>query len=152
MSASPYRIVRDFEPLRLEIQHSALTDASLRAHMEVQKADMEEAAEAGRKGVMLLDIRRAPAPSRSQRAIQGEWIAANTQLLRDSTLAMGFVATPFLRPILKGILWANPLPVPHEVFAGLDAAVRWGSDLLVKAGTPPPDAVLQRGATAFDGL
>jgi hypothetical protein len=90
---------------------------------------------------IVLDARRSARPSPVQRQKQADWMKRYAAEIRAYNVGIGFVIdNAIVRGALTAILWLQPTPAPHRVFASLDAAERWVTELLQQEGlrVPPP--------------
>lgn len=73
--------------------------------------------------VILFDARRSGMPSAKQRQRMASYMRSHQDELRRFCRRGAFVIdSPLVRGALTAILWLQPLPFEHEVFADIEAA------------------------------
>jgi hypothetical protein len=71
---------------------------------------------------------------------QAAWMKANADRIREKSLGVALVVTsPLLRGLLRAILWIQPMPQAHRVFADIPSALAWLSERLASGGLRMPD-------------
>lgn len=76
--------------------------------------------------VILFDARRSGMPTAKQRQRMARYMKENDSALRRYCRRGAFVIeSPLIRGALTAILWLQPLPFAHEVFATVEEAERF---------------------------
>lgn len=145
-----FRIIDEFDPLRVLVQVSVITDENLRIHLDELLAMMAANHAGGRRNVVVIDASFGMRPSAAQLEQQADWIHAHRELLGASCLGIAFVIpSPLVRGALAAIFWIAQLPIPHTVHATLGHAIDWASARLDESGIPVPAPLRMHGAAAL---
>jgi hypothetical protein len=87
---------------------------------------LSEDLRAGRKTVVILDLRRSSVLSTSQRWMTGVWMKEVAPLFESTTFGTVFIVESALaRGVLSALLWVQPKGTPYALVADLDSAVLW---------------------------
>lgn len=90
------------------------------------RSALTEDLRAGRKTVVILDLRRSSALSTSQRWMTGVWMKEVAPLFESTTFGTVFVVeSALVRGVLSALLWVQPKGTPYAIVADLDSAVLW---------------------------
>jgi hypothetical protein len=88
---------------------------------------------------IIMDARQSARPSPTQRQKQADWMKQHAATIRARNVGIGFVIdNAIVRGALTAILWLQPTPAPHKVFASVEAAERWVTELLEQEGLKVP--------------
>ncbi len=147
--AQLYRIIDEFDPIRLLVQVSATTDENLREHLAAQSADLEHLLATERRTLIVIDASLGPRPTATQRKMRADWINTEAERLAKTCVGVAFVVpSPLVRGALTAIFWVAQLPVPHTVHGSIEKALAWAIQQLDQAGMPVPPLLREHGAAA----
>jgi hypothetical protein len=77
--------------------------------------------------------------SASHAKLQAEWMRQHDAAIRERVVALAFVLpSAVMRGALRAILWMQPMPVQHRVFATVAEAVEWAAQMLAEKGIKAP--------------
>lgn len=145
-----YRVIDEFDPLRVLVQISETTDENLRAYLDEQAAEMRSNRQQGRKTVVVIDASVGMRPTPTQRKMQADWITEHKDLLAASCLGIAFVIpSPLVRGALTAIFWVAQMPIPHTVHGTLSAAIEWAGKQLAAVDVELPAPLRVHGAAAL---
>jgi hypothetical protein len=114
--------LRDEGPIVTVTPPPELTDEALASILK----GLEDCLARGSPYVLIFDLSQAGIPSPVQRATLAAHIRKNKPRSARWVWAMAMVApSPVVRGMLTAILWLEPLPVTHQVFATLSEARSW---------------------------
>lgn len=145
-----YRVIDEFDPLRVLVQVSPTSDDNLRAHLDDQLAEMRANRARGKRNVVVIDASLGLRPTPTQRKLQADWINEHRELLAASCLGIAFVIpSPLVRGALTAIFWVAQLPIPHTVHATLASAIDWAGGRLTAIDVELPAPLRVHGAAAL---
>ncbi len=147
-----YRVIDQFDPLRVLVQVSETTDDNLRAYLDEQLAEMRANRARGVRNVVVIDASLGTRPTPHQRKLQADWINDHRELLGASCLGIAFVIpSPLVRGALTAIFWVAQMPIPHTVHGTVGQALDWACARLVEFGGPDsiPAKLKRHGAAAL---
>lgn len=122
-------------PLLVCADRGKTTDAEFESRLALMGATLSRQQRFG----ILLDTRGADRMTPKHRHMQAQWNAANAAALKQYCLGMSFIIdSAIIRGVLTAILWVQPLPMPHSVFATYDPAEAWIIERLTAAGLRVP--------------
>lgn len=135
-----FRITKhESAPLNYVQMWGERTDAELMESLARLRAALVEDLQAGRKSVVLLDLRNAGVLTPEQRRSTAEWMKRVTDLFRRATFGTVFVVeSALVRGVLTALLWFQPRGTPYEVVRDLDEAMRWAIACLDEAHVAVP--------------
>ncbi|MCU0671301.1 MAG: STAS/SEC14 domain-containing protein [Myxococcota bacterium] len=100
----------------------SVDDAAFERYVQEQAALLERK----EPYVVLFDARRSGMPTAKQRQRMARYMRDHeTQLRRYCRRGAFVIESPLIRGALTAILWIQPLPFPHEVFASVEDAERF---------------------------
>jgi hypothetical protein len=80
--------------------------------------------------VVINDASRWIRSNAEQRRMQADWIAKNTDMLRERTAGVSFViSSAVVRGGLTAILWLSNMPCPYRVTGTLEESLEWAREL-----------------------
>jgi len=145
-----YRIIDEFDPLRVLVQISPTTDDNLRAYLDEQLVEMRANLARGKRTIVVIDASMGMRPTATQRKLQADWINDHAALLGASCLGIAFVIpSPLVRGALTAIFWVAQMPIPHTVHGTLSQAVGWATARLDEFGVELPAKLRKHGAAAL---
>jgi hypothetical protein len=113
-----------FDPIRVQIQLSAVEPDSLREYLAEQTEQMRASVAAGDRAFIIIDARAGLRPPPAVRRIQAEWIKEHEALLAASMIGMAFVIeSRMVRGALTAIFWVAGPPVKYTLCPSLDEAM-----------------------------
>lgn len=145
-----YRVIDEFDPLRVLVQVTPTTDENLRDHLDAQLIEMRANRERRRKTVVVIDASLGLRPTPTQRKMQADWINEHRELLAATCLGIAFVIpSPLVRGALTAIFWIAQLPIPHTVHGTLASAIDWAAARLAAVDVDLPAPLRVHGAAAL---
>jgi hypothetical protein len=104
-----------------------------------------------RKSVNIMDMRQASVITAGQRRTSSVWMKEHMPHFEASCMGAVFViASPLVRGVLTALLWFQPMKMPHEIVADLDAAMRWALAQFDREKVPVPEQVRRELGRVFD--
>lgn len=131
----PFRIDQSRAPLMVITSEGGASDAEFDRYL----AEMTAMLGTLPRYAVLMDARAAARPPATQRQKQAAWMKQHHDELARYTVAMAFVIdNPIVRGALTAILWLQPMPMPHKLFARVADAERWLVERLGDEGLRVP--------------
>lgn len=145
-----YRVIDEFDPIRVLVQVSTTTDDNLREHLDAQLLEMQTNRDRMRKTVVVIDASLGMRPTPVQRKMQADWINEHRELLAATCLGVAFVIpSPLVRGALTAIFWIAQMPIPHTVHGTLASAIEWAGGRLAAVDVDLPAPLRVHGAAAL---
>jgi hypothetical protein len=145
-----YRVIDEFDPIRVLVQVSPTTDENLREHLDAQLLEMQSNRGRTRKTVVVIDASLGTRPTPLQRKMQADWINEHRELLATTCLGVAFVIpSPLVRGALTAIFWIAQMPIPHTVHGSLASAIEWAGGRLAAVDVDLPAPLRVHGAAAL---
>jgi hypothetical protein len=82
---------------------------------------------------LVFDATKAPLPGFKYQKMQAEWLKNHEQLMKNYCQGTAYVIpNKLVRGILKAIFALQKQPVPYEIFAEKEEAIRWAEEQMKK--------------------
>lgn len=95
------------------------------------RGTLHEDQRAGRKTVIILDLRRSTVLTTSQRWMTAMWMKEVTPLFMHTTFGTVFIVeSALMRGVLMALLWVQPKGTPYAIVADLNEAVHWAFECM----------------------
>lgn len=126
----------EFGTIELHKQIEAPNAEGMRAHVSAVTERMRSRLRRGSPLVYAIqDNRGFPPAGAAERKILGEWMEKEFDLIRSSSIGVGFVIdSALVRGALTAVFWLSRLPAPYRVHPSLDEALRVAIEQVEAAG------------------